>query len=89
MYDCQQSAKMVALQQDACKSTENQTAGGAALTQGYSVLGLTAAEGVARSLQGRIDQAEKVHGQAMRVADILQRHPEFHEFLEVLRSGLV
>jgi hypothetical protein len=33
--------------------------------------------------------AEHNHAKLSRVIDILERHPEFQEFLEVLRSGLV
>jgi hypothetical protein len=40
-------------------------------------------------LQRRLRNSNDEHVRLNRVLDILERHPEFEEFLEVLRSGLV
>ena len=40
-------------------------------------------------LQRRLRNSHDEHVRVDRVLDILERHPEFEEFLEVLRSGLV
>jgi hypothetical protein len=40
-------------------------------------------------LQRRARSAEEEHAKVTRVLDILQRHPEFEEFIEFLNSGLV
>jgi hypothetical protein len=40
-------------------------------------------------LQRRARNVEQDHAKLARVLDILQRHPEFEEFLEVLRSDLI
>lgn len=40
-------------------------------------------------LQRKARNAEENHVKITRVLDILQRHPEFEEFLEILRSDLV
>ena len=40
-------------------------------------------------LNERASQGKTQHDQSVRVLDILARHPEFLEFLEVMRSGLV
>jgi len=40
-------------------------------------------------LQRRLRSSNDEHVRLNRVLDILERHPEFEEFLEVLRSDLV
>jgi hypothetical protein len=50
---------------------------------------MTTAEYAVYNLSGRISSAISEKERSERVLDILTRHPEFHEFLEVLRSGLV
>ena len=40
-------------------------------------------------LQRRLRNSNEEHQKLNRVLDILERHPEFEEFLEVFRSGLV
>ncbi len=40
-------------------------------------------------LQRQLCNSNEEHRRLNRVLDILERHPEFEEFLEVLRSGLV
>jgi hypothetical protein len=40
-------------------------------------------------LQRRLRNSHDEHVRVDRVLDILERHPEFEEFLEVLRSDLV
>jgi len=40
-------------------------------------------------LQRRLRNSNDEHVRLNRVLDILERHPEFEEFLEVLRSDLV
>ena len=40
-------------------------------------------------LQRQLCNSNEEHQRLNRVLDILERHPEFEEFLEVLRSNLV
>jgi hypothetical protein len=40
-------------------------------------------------LNRKANFAKEEHDKAVRALDILARHPEFHEFLQLLRDGLV
>lgn len=44
---------------------------------------------LAESMRMNLRQQKTMEHQQRRILDILTRHPEFEEFLEVLRSGLV
>ena len=50
---------------------------------------MTTAEASTYHLSRLISETTMQKEKAERVLDILTRHPELHEFLEVLRSGLV
>jgi hypothetical protein len=50
---------------------------------------MTTAEYQKYKLGANIANATETKEKSERVLDILTRHPEFHEFIEVLRSGLI
>lgn len=56
---------------------------------GYGVDECAKQERALNSLHRRRLNAERENRNLDRVIDILTRHPEFEEFLEVLRSGLI
>ena len=92
MYENEINEKMKAAQDHGagqCVTTDPYPQNYGDCVQTREPMPMTDAESRIYGLSGQISHHTTQKERSERVLDILTRHPEFHEFLEVLRSGLV